>query len=116
MQLDTFQQLPFSNFTQQPSCGFDVDYSLTLIEKTFGSNEQPVFDLALEGITSFPEFAVFDPDAKYLSYRPDNQLLSARSFAVFISGHVQVNSTIQGPVSTVSEYFEVSIEASVTEL
>ena len=109
MQLDTFELFPFSNFKQEPSCGFDVEYSLTLIEKTFGTNEQPVFDYALEGITSFPEFAVFDSQAKSLSYQPDNLLLSARSFAVFISGHVQVNSTIQGPVSAVSEYFEVSI-------
>ena len=35
----------FSDFKQEPACYFDMRYSLTLLEKPFGSAETPTFDL-----------------------------------------------------------------------
>ena len=47
-------QLAFTNYTQMPACDFNVDYTLTLIEKDYLSADQPAFDPTLEGITSDP--------------------------------------------------------------
>ena len=49
LDLDERLIFPFTNYTQTPNCNFNVDYTVTLIEKPFASNEQPPFDILLKG-------------------------------------------------------------------
>ena len=42
-------EMPFSNYIQVPSCEFAVDYTITLIEKTYMSDEKPKFTKSIEG-------------------------------------------------------------------
>lgn len=58
----------------------------------------------MEGTTSNPVFAKLNGEDLTLTYNPQSTLLVARSFAVFISGHLKVNETIQMNMSAVSEY------------
>ena len=62
--------LGFKEYVQEPSCGFAVDYTLTLIERQFGSSEQPKFQPELEGTTTDPKFAVLYPEYQTLLYNP----------------------------------------------
>ena len=85
---------------------------MTLIEKD--SEEDPEFDIEREGETSDPPFASLD--RQYLTYRPLDPLLEGRTFAVYITGHVNVNDTIQGSVYAHNEYVEVTILKEVEGL
>ena len=106
-------RLPFSNYTQTPDCEFSVNYVMTLVEKPFGSPEEPAFDPIFEGTLSDPEFVTLDLDGQFLQYQPFDDRLLDRSFAVYIKGYLAVNSTIQSPMVALNQeedYFDVSIE------
>ena len=92
-----------------PECGFSIDYTVTLIEKGYQSSEQPSFTPDLEGQTPIPEFMLLDLEANTLTIEPTSGQLLGKSYAVYIRGHLHVNETIQEPMSTLSDYFDISV-------
>ena len=54
---------------------------------------------------------ILNTNAGKLSFKPLSQDLAGKSFAVYINGNVNVNTTINtSPVSQHNEYFDISID------
>ena len=60
LDLDDEISFPFTNYTQTPNCNFNVDYKVTLIEKSFDSQEETLFDIQLMGESPDPDYVVLN--------------------------------------------------------
>jgi len=72
LELDKEASFPFKNYTQTPSCGFQIDYTVTLIRTFFGANQLPEFDPGSEGkgLTTDPELISLDVKDNILHVKP----------------------------------------------
>ena len=94
-ELDLGEELSFkfAKYTQFPNCNYDIDYTLTLIERSSPA-DQPAFSSQLEGTNTSPPFIWLDEDAGVLRINPVSESLLKKSYAVYINGNVNVNNTI----------------------
>ena len=86
--------IPFKEYVQYPACGFEVTYTLTLLEIPHDSNWRPAFRPQVEGDAPEPEFVFLDLELGELQLAPVSVDLTGRQYAVYINGHVAVNRTI----------------------
>ena len=87
----------FLNYIQEPKCDFDVEYTTTLLDTSEGFQNLTSQNI---GDSTSPEFVFLDVDAGTLSIRPIDPSLIGDKFAVFITGIVMTNTTIQDPLET----------------
>ena len=83
-----------NRFIQVPECGFTVEYTVTLIEKPYGSNTKQAFKAELERTQPDPKIVEIDFDNWMVIVNPKDESHEGRDFAVFINGNLAVNSTI----------------------
>ena len=95
MELDLGEELTFNfaKYTQFPDCNYNIDYTLTLIERR-SPTDKPEFSSELEGTDTAPPFVWLDEEAETLKISPVSESLLKKSYAVFINGNVNVNSII----------------------
>ena len=99
--------VPVSKFSQVPNCDYAIEYSLTLIESPSAS-EPNNFSEALEGQSLF---ATLDAEKGTITFLPDSSAYYDKSFAVYITSHVDILEAEQAPVAATFGPFMVTIPA-----
>ena len=80
-------------FTYLPNCGFEIAYSVTLLETDYLDDKHPEFvKEEHEGATPDNKFVTFMFGK--LTINPTDSVLQGRTWSVFLTGNVAVNSTI----------------------
>ena len=69
-----------------------------------------------EGLNTDPEFVFLDVDKQILIINPVSGRMIGKSYAVYITGHVFLNETIQGPMTAHNPYGEVSVPIPFDQL
>ena len=110
--LDEVHTFSFFNSTQVPDCGYKQSYTVTLLEREAGKPKPEYFPI-LDGQNTNPHFVHLDAITGKLEIRPIHPKLYGKTYAVFITAHIETDSEVQEVpfVSTVidSDYFEVHI-------
>ena len=103
-----------TKFNYLPLCGFEISYNVSLLETNYQDSNHPEFTKELEGTT---------PDATFVTYRdgtitisPNDSVLLGRTWSVFLTGNVAVNTTVQGPVYGTAEPFKLTVPFLVVHL
>ena len=85
-----------------------------MLKKGLQSKDEPLVTVLNEGKNTNPSFVSleFPADATSeingtLTISPSESNLAGRAYAIYMTGHVNVNATIQGPLSTTSAFNEV---------
>ena len=79
-----------------------------------GDAEEPVFDKEREGENTDPPFVELDEELTTLKIAPSDAQLIGKSYAIYVNGNVNVNSTMQGPVNAHNdEFFSVTIPVQI---
>ena len=99
----------FEQYVQRPGCGYDVRYTVTLIEAS--QEGLAIYNEASEGASLFATL-----EANLLEFKPQLGSLGGKTYGIFIRGHVDVDPYVQEPfiatmgpvyVTVLSEEYEV---------
>ena len=91
-----------------------IDYTVTVYKKAYGSRSPETFQIKDEGNQPAPAFVSL-AGKNEIMIKPGKQH-EGFYYAVFINGHLQVNSTIQEPMSAHNEQFDVQVPPEIVHL
>ena len=73
MAKDDIQTFRMNQFEQTPNCNFTIEYTVTLIEKPYGSSKKIPFNQQLERIQPNPKIVTIDFDSWVIKIAPTHE-------------------------------------------